>query len=214
MKKYRLILLLLLPIILNSCYNDTLNSLSSFKLQVPINFRSNFYNKAAPDSTFNFANLSIYKEFNDNVDRIKNAQIYQLTYWIDSLQLENKIPFNPKKDSLEFEFIRFYLTFAIPKPGHTAAEADSSAWMPDPDSPSYLIGEFNNVNISEYYRTPKKIISISEDVAAILSQAVKNKPQFYLLSEYGKTKGQKVPVRYFPLIFARYDLVIRLDVGI
>jgi hypothetical protein len=193
-------------VILVSCYDQTIESLSTFKLQIPLNFRTDFYNKFAPDTTTDFANLNDYQTYRDNLKYIKRADLYQFTYWIDSLKMGNQtFALNdPAINNLEFEFIKFYLIFA---------KWNGYSWVQDTDpAAKHLLGEFKNVKVAEYYKKPKQVLQVSEDVAAVIFKAIKDKPQFFILSEYSKVAGQTEPKRSFPLIFARYDLVIRLDV--
>lgn len=201
--KYLLLILLgFAPIIFNSCYQNTIDALSSFKFQLAILFDSEYRNKFVPDTTIDFINLDDYKQYRDNKDRIKKAQFLQFNYWIDSLHLVNNKPFNPKTDNVEFEFIKFYLVF------------QEGGQMPTDPGKRFLLGTFNNVNVSNYYRNPEHILVVPENVAKIIEEAVKSNPRFYIIAEYSKVKGQSGPKESFPYIWARFDIAIRFEVSL
>lgn len=189
-------------IFLSSCYQNTIDALSSFKFQLAILFNSEYRNKFAPDTTIDFVNLDDYKQYRDNKDRIKKAQLLQFNYWIDSLHLANNRPFNPKTDNVEFEFIKFYLVF------------QEGGGIPSDPGKRFLLGTFNNVNVSNYYRNPEHILVVPDDVAKVIEEAVKINPRFYIISEYSKVKGQQGPRESFPYIWARFDLAIRFEVSL
>jgi hypothetical protein len=201
--KYIILTVSLLSVLfLSSCYQNTIDALSSFKFQLAILFDSQYRNKFAPDTTIDFVNLDDYKQYRDNKDRIKKAQFIQFNYWIDSLHLANNKPFNPKTDNVEFEFIKFYLVF------------QEGGQMPSDPGKRYLLGTFNNVNVANYYRNPEHILVVPEDVAKIIEEAVKINPRFYIVSEYSKVKGQQGPKESFPFIWARFDIAIRFEVSL
>lgn len=201
--KYILLFMLVITsIFLNSCYQNTIDALSSFKFQLAILFDSEYRNKFAPDTTIDFVNLDDYKQYRDNKDRIKKAQFIQFNYWIDSLHLANNRPFNPSSDNVEFEFIKFYLVF------------QEGGTMPSDPGKRLLLGTFNNVNVSNYYRNPEHILVVPEDVAKIIENAVKLNPRFYIIAEYSKVKNQQGPKESFPYIWARFDIAIRFEVSL
>lgn len=210
---------------LTACYTDTVDSFSSFRVQFPLFFHSNFFDKAAPDTSISFVNLYTYKEYEENKKRIDQAEIYQFNYRVDSLILDNNKPYDPFTDNIVFEFIRFYVQFAVPRTPEIAARMatlppndpyfkDSANWMPDPNSEISLLGEFTNVNVAEYYMTSKQIQKVEEKVTEIITEIAKNRPQFYIVTMYSKVVGQTEPKRKFPLIYAYYDMFLRLKVNI
>lgn len=130
--------------------------------------------------------------------------------------------------NIEFEFIRFYFVFAEYK--GTKTEYDNGGkfsknkndWkMLDKE---YLLGEFKNVNINNAFRfpdhNPEQITGdlqhhiewVPAATAKKISEALKDKPHFFIRTEYSKVKGQTIPKYYFPWISARYDMVIRFEV--
>ena len=199
------------------CYTNTIDSLSTFKFQLPIYFYSNWLNRSAPDTSWDFTNLNNYPEYRDNKEKIRTSEILSFNYWIDSLVMDGGKPFDPNdpnQEDVEFEFIKFYLHFAVLKsnPPNPGDPNDPDNYELDPSTPDYLLGVFTNVSVKRYYRNPEYILEVPTDVAMIISEALKEKPQFFIKSIYSKTIGQTEPKRFFPLINARYDLVIRFDV--
>lgn len=196
-------------IFLSSCYTDTIEELSSFKVQVPVYFYSESYGKASPDTSVDFSNLNEYDTYRDNKDRVKKAEVYQFNYWMDSLILEGGKVYNPEEDDIVIDRLVFYLQFALPVGGNPNS-TNPDDFIPDPESEIYVLGEYENVNVAEYWRNPEFIKSIDEDVAVLISETLKDKPYFYLFTESGRVNGQTETV--FPYIKSRFDLVIRLDV--
>ena len=210
------ILILLSALMLDGCYTSTVDSLSSFKFQLPLIFYSNYKNKAVPDTSIDFVNLTKYDEYNKNKDKIFKAEILSFNYWIDSLVMDNSTPFDPKVDDVQFEYVSFSLHFAKlktnpPKPYDINNVVN---WEDDPLSPEYVLGEFTNVSVRDFYRDPSHILDVNDEVAQVLSSAVKYKPQFFIKSTYSKTKGQTSPKRTFPLVNARFDMIIRFQVNL
>ncbi len=187
---------------LSSCFFDTLSKVDTFTFQLPLIFDSDHFDKAAPDTSLDFTNLNDYKEYRDNKDKIEKAEILHFNYWVDSLVTENGPwnPNDPSEEDIEFEFIKFYLQFA------------DFQGNPDPSEPFHLLGEFHDVNVEDYYRNPEHILEVPEEVALVISEAVKENPFFYIITEYSKLKGQTEEKFRFPFIHARYDMVIRFDV--
>lgn len=173
----------------------------------------NYIDKFIPDTSRVFANLNDYEEFRKNKGRLDGAEIVQFNYWIDSLVYANKVPFDPLRDTLVIENVRFYLVFARPKMGVTNPR-DSSDFEPDSTLPTFLLGEFKNVNVADFYRTPYHIYIVSTEISQVLTEVVRNRPYFYLISEYGRVKGQATPKKYFSLINVRFDVVIRFVVSL
>jgi hypothetical protein len=206
MKKIYLIVAGLL--FLAGCYTETIEELSSFKVQVPVYFYSESYGKASPDTSIDFSNLNEYDTYRENRDRVNKAEVYQFNYWIDSLILEDGTPYNPDEDSLVIDRLVFSLKFALPLGDPNSTNPND--FIPDPDSEVYILGEYENVNISEYWRNPEYIKSIDEDIAVVISETLKDKPHFYLYTESGRINGRSETV--FPYIKSRFDLVVRLDV--
>jgi hypothetical protein len=202
------------------CYTDTIDAFSKFTFQLPLLFHSTHIDKAAPDISYDFANLNKYKEYTDNKDRISKALVLQFNYWIDSLILKDNIPFDSNNRSVIFNYIRFSLHFAKLKPQYSyygEMDIDSSHWMFDPAEEPYLLGEFRNVNVADYYRKAYHIVEVADDVAQIISEAVKNRPAFYIITEYSPLADQdttKEPKRHFPYVAARYDMIIRFSVDL
>lgn len=196
-------------IFLSSCYTETIEELSSFKVQVPVYFYSESYGKASPDTSVDFSNLNEYDTYRDNKDRVKKAEVYQFNYWMDSLILEGGKVYNPEEDDIVIDRLVFYLQFALPVGGNPNS-TNPDDFIPDPESEIYVLGEYENVNVAEYWRNPEFIKSIDEDVAVLISETLKDKPYFYLFTESGRVNGQTETV--FPYIKSRFDLVIRLDV--
>jgi hypothetical protein len=218
-----LFIFLCLSIFLNGCYTSTIDSFSKFNVQLTLNFNSYFYHKGAPDTNISFANLNKYEQYIKSKSLINEAQVVQFNYWIDSLELDNFHPFDPDKDSVVFSHIRFSIKFAVPKTDsiknllnnlslNDPAALDSSNWMPDPNGDSVILGEFRDVNVSDYYRNPQYIQVVNQKVTEIITEMTKNRPQFYIVTEYSKTVGQTVEKRQFPLIWSKYDMVLRLQV--
>ena len=220
----------------SGCYTDTVDALSTFDFQLPLIFHSTHFNKASPDTSVDFTNLNEYKEYRDNKERIQEAIVHQFNYWIDDIKLSGSIPmevdhlgrkppendmqdsalyFHPERDNLEFEFIKFYLHFAKLKDGYyNENDLVESHWEIDTTEKPYLLGAYYDVDVSDYYRQAHHIIEVSDEISAIISEAVKERPSFFIITEYSKTKDQDDDKRYFPYVGARYDMVIRFSVDL
>lgn len=199
--------------VLNSCFTDVADSIQNFRFQLPLYFYMNYVDKSIPDTSRVFANLNEYEEFRKNKERLDGAEIVQFNYWIDSLVYANKVPFDPSKDTLVIENVRFYLVFARPKMG-IANPRDSLDFEPDSTLPTFLLGEFKNIDVADFYRKPHHIYVVSTEISQVLTEVIRNRPYFYLISEYGKVKGQTTPKKYFSLINVRFDVVIRFVVSL
>lgn len=213
MSRIFIFLCLTLSIALNSCFTDVAEGIRNFRFQLPLYFYVNYVDKSIPDTSRIFANLNDYEEFRKNKERLDGAEIVQFNYWIDSLVYANKVPFDPSKDTLVIENVRFYLVFARPKVGVTNP-LDSSDFEPDSTLPTFLLGEFKNIDVANFYRKPYHIYVVSTEISQVLTEVVRNRPYFYLISEYGKVKGQVTPKKYFSLINVRFDVVIRFVVSL
>lgn len=276
-KSLLLPLIIVSALLLGGCYADNINDLSTYKFQFPVPFHSVHAYRAAPDTSYDFTNLYKYKEYRDNADRVKKAEILHFNYWLDDLIYRNvnnyseilafaiepgtnnkvsyllthvdslalrqaasinkMIDLDPliQKDGngvpitkdvqIEFEFIRFYLIFAEKvHPGVSDESENLSDWKMERENgniKSYLLGEFKDVNLKNAFRYPANadaesnkyhIEWVPEATAKIISEALKDKPQFYIRTDYSIVKGQTTPKYYFPFVSARYDLVIRFEV--
>jgi len=157
------------PLIFSGCYTDTVNSFSTFTVQIPLYFHSYHYRRGAPDTSYTFGNLYEYDEYEKNKHYIDNGEILEFNYWIDSLHTGEGVgvPFDPTKDTIVFDYIRFSIQYAVPKPEFKdIIESlpptdpfclDSSHWMPDPEyiNDTSVLGEFVDVDVEKYYRNPQ-----------------------------------------------------------
>lgn len=227
MKKIKVILpafTLMAIIFLTGCYTDTVESLSTFKFQLPIDFKQKYINKVAPDTSVDFTNLYKYKDYTDNKDKIKKAEIIMANYWIEHLNVNGTL-FNPRDpnnkyyynyetntgtNTIQFNFIKFYLVFAKPAQfPYSNDQLDARNWQLDPQSEWYLLGEFKDVNVANYYLLPHNILQIDQSTMQVLSDAIKARPQFYIVSVYSNTvSGDK----YFPEVTAGHYVIIRFEV--
>lgn len=210
--KTKIAILIISLIFLSSCIQDTINKFETFTVQLPVYFKTEHINKVAPDTSIDFTNLYQYKEYNDNKGKIDAAEVYQLNYRIDSLVLENGIPFDPTKDELQFDSISFMLKFARPKPGRSEYSTNPNDFEPDPKSKLYILGKYKNVKVKDYYRMAYNIIEVPEENAYAISEAMKVTPYFYIYSQYSYVTGKPNQDAIFPFVRAKYDLVIRLKV--
>jgi len=210
--KIKILILTLSLIILSSCIQDTINKFETFTIQLPVFFKTDHVNKIVPDTSIDFTNLYKYQEYNDNKGKIDAAEVYQLNYRIDSLILENNVPFDPSNSELEFDSVYFLLKFAKPKAGRSEYSTNPDDFEPDPKSKLYILGEFKNVKVKDYFRTAYNIIQVPEENAFAISESLKKTPYFYIYTQYSHVKGRFPNSSEFPFIRAKYDLVIRLKV--
>jgi len=213
MKKKIYYLTFLLILSINGCYTDTIECFKTFTFQFPVNVYSIYTNKAIPQISMDFSNLYQYDEYYDNRDKIEKAYILQVNYWIDTLVLLDNIPFNPAIHNLEFEYVKYKLIFAKSKDGNIFSK-DSSTFEPNLDLEEFDLGVYYNVNVADFYRNPSYIIDIPNNVAEKISIQLKTEPFFYIVSEYSKLKGQTDDKVYFPLMNARFDIIIRFEVNL
>ncbi len=212
-------------IFLAGCYSDTINSLKTFKFQLPIDFDQTYHDRTAPDTSIDFTNLEKYKDFRDNKDRIKKAEILSFNYWMDTLVVGgtpfkpydpgNKYYFDYTKNQgnnvLEFTFIKFYLVFAKPAYPYNNDPYDSRNWQLDPLSEWHLLGEFKNVNVANYFRMPQNILQVDETTMQVISDAIKVRPQFFTVTEYSATTGGE---KKFDYIRSGHNIIIRFEVDL
>lgn len=211
MKKLFIILSLLIIPIITGCYTDTIEEMSSVKFQIPIYFHQDYHNKNVPDTSDEFSNLYEYETYTQNKDRVKKAEVFQFNYWVDSLVLENGTVYDPDIHELSVEYLRFYIIFAEPKSPELEKSKDPDDFYIPDDAERYILGEYNTIDVSAYYRNPEFIIDVEEETSSIISDLLKNKPYFYVVTETGPINGGDYT---FPFIKSRFDLVIRLDVEI
>jgi hypothetical protein len=139
--------------------------------------------------------------------------MFQFAYWLDTLVLPitNK-PFDPKSDEIIFEKVTYSLRFAKPKFPGLEQSQDPNDFVIDNTYEQFLIGEFLNVKASEYYRSPRHIITFPEERAKVISKVLKNSPYFFIVSEYTRYNNQPADTVIFPYLEARCDLVIRFTI--
>ena len=205
--------IIIMALALTSCYTDTVESFSSFTFQFPVHFETAYINREVPRTSRDFGNLYKYDEYQDNRDRIDKAEILQLNFWVDSLVKPDNTPYNPLLDTIIFDYVRYTLVFARPKYGNVYS-TDSTDFEPDPSVSNFVLGEFLDVDLREFYRNPKHIINLPADVSATISDFLKTKPYFYVVTEYSKIKGQTAKELYFPFLEAKFDVIIRFKVNV
>jgi hypothetical protein len=216
MKKSMILLILLLIILtLPSCYTDTVNNFTTFTIQIPVYFYDKSTNRKVPSIGYDFSNLYKYDEYKKNKERINRAELFQFAFWVDSLIIpgSNK-PFDPKNDEMIFDSIKYTLVLLKPKPGKSEYSQDPFDFDLDSTFLPFNIGDFHNVKISEYYKNPKHIINLPEEEAIKLSNALKSRPYFFIVSEYSRYQNQPQDTSYISYLEIRTDLVIRLSVNL
>jgi hypothetical protein len=170
---------------LGGCYTNTVDAVSVFDVQLPVNFEFTFRNKQTPDTTVDHVDLRDYAIYRDNADQIQNSTPYQVAFWFESVEG------TPSIETAEFPLIEFLIQF------DGAAEA-----IP--------LARFENVKASEYYRTPH-ILPIDDPTAKVLTTALKSNPSFTIIQRYtDPTSGRGT----YSEIKARLDLAVRLAVEI
>lgn len=209
MKKY---LVLILVLLLTSCYQDTVDSFSSFNFQLIVNVRPTYYNRAAPSVSFDFMNLNKYDEYHENKKRIKESQLLQFNFWIDSLVLENNKPYDPTKDNIHFDYVIYTLVFARSLTGNEMSE-NPNDFEPDPAISEYELGRFTNVNARDFYRKAHHIIDIPKELSDQISEYILSRPYFFIKTTYGNVNGS-TDKYHFPYIKANFDLAIRFKVNL
>ncbi|OGU58352.1 MAG: hypothetical protein A2X64_10075 [Ignavibacteria bacterium GWF2_33_9] len=211
--KYTVVVSFLLT--LTSCYTQTIEDFSTFTVQVPVYFYDKSYVRRTPSQGFDFTNLNTNTEFVNNKDRINRAQVFQFSCWIDSLvfPVTNK-PFNPNEDELIISRIRYLIQFAKPKDPSLEFSNNPNDFVIDYSIAPFVVGDFQDVKVSEYYKNPYHIVTVDEDRAVEMSDRIKTMPYFFLISEYSRYENQPADTIYFPYSEIRADLVIRLTVNI
>jgi hypothetical protein len=199
----------------SSCYTETINDFSTFTIQVPVFFYDKSNNRRTPSQGLDFTNLNTNAEFVKNKAKVNRAEVYQFSYWIDSLVIpgSNK-PFNPAVDELMFERIRYMIMFVKPKSSAVEFSKDPNDFVLDNTIEPFIVGDFKNVKVSEYYKNPFHIVSIPDDRASEMSSTIKKQPYFFLVTEYSKYLNQPTDTIYFPWLEVRADIVIRLTVNL
>lgn len=196
-----------------SCYTRTIDDLSEFTVQIPVYFYDNAQHRKVPSVSLDFTNLNKYEEYRKNKERIDRAIIYQFSYWIDTLiHPETKKPFNPKTDEMIFDKIIYKLVFIKPIDPKNFESQNPADFMINPDYEPFIIKEFINAKVSDFYKNPKNIVEIDEIESKKISDALKKNPYFFIVSEYSKYQGQNLDTAYFPLLYIRSDLIVRLTV--
>ena len=194
MKKVKYILLALLSTItLFTIQSCDVADVADVALQLTINFDPVFDDRAVPDSSVEVVNLEDYPEYKDNRDDIEDAEILHFNYSINDIKTSDNLPI----DSIEFDRIAFYL---IP------TFTDGGARIP---GQRYLLGEFKDVEIADYYKTAKHIIEVSDEVGELISEQIKETPYFVFVTEYSSLKGENRD-NYFDYIDAHVDMVVRV----
>jgi len=209
MKKLAIIIGLLM---LGGCYQNTVDSFSTFNFQMIVKINATYLDRAVPDQSLDFSNLNKYEEYHKNKDRIKKSQLLQFNYWIDSLVLDNNQPYDPNKDLLQLDYIIYTLVFARPIAGNENSE-NPADFEPDPTIPEYELGRFTNVNIRDYYRKAHNIKEIPKEISDQISEHILRTPYFYIKTTYGNVAGSLDKYR-FPLIKANFNLNIRFTVDL
>lgn len=217
------LLSLSLGLVLNSCYTDTVDSFSTFSFQFPILFHADHHNKISPDTSTDFVNLYDYPEYTDNKHLLNKAEILSFNYRIDSLQYTppgetDTTIFDPNseehKNIIQFDFIRFTLVFAKLKSEFLDVN-DENSYEEDTTIAPQLLGEFYDVKIEDYYRYAHHIEVTDEKVAQVISNSIKERPHFYIVTEYSKLSDQTEGEDWkFPYIESNYDMVVRFNIDL
>lgn len=176
-------------IALNSC---DVTKVTDVVLQIAIDFDPKFTDKAVPDSSLDVVNLNDYPEYEENSDKIEDAEILHFNYRIDRIKTRNNMPL----DSIVFKSVNFYL---IP----TTSAGDRIPGQ------RYKLGEFTNLKVSEYFRTAKQIVEVSSEVGQLISEQIRKTPHFIFVTEYSELVGEKAD-KNFDFIDAHVDMVIRV----
>lgn len=206
-------ILLLLPLLLlGGCYQDTINSFSTFAFQLVANLNTIYFNRNAPSVSLDFSNLNKYDEYHENKDKITKAQLLQFNFWIDSLVLENNQPYDPKTDVIQFEHVSYSLVFARPISGNVTSE-DPNDFEIDTTIQEYELGRFNNADVRDFYRKAHHIVDVPKELSDQIGQHLLSKPYFFIKTSYGKVNGSDIKY-HFPFLKANFDLVIRFKVDL
>lgn len=194
MKNIKYILLALLSTFaIFSIQSCDVTDVTDVTLQLTIDFDPKFEDRSVPDSSIEVVNLEDYPEYNDNKDDIQNAEILHFNYSINNIKTSDNLPI----DSIEFEKVTFYLIPTVTDGGNRIPGM------------RYKLGEFENLKVSDYYKTAKHIIEVGDDVGKLISDQIKETPYFVFVTEYSALKGEN-RANYFDYIDAHVDMVIRV----
>ena len=169
-------------------------NIADISLQLAINYEPEFLNRAVPDSSVEVVNLEDYPEYNDNKDKIDKAEILHFNYKIIDIKTRENLPI----DSIEFDRIAFYLIPTFTSGGNRVP------------GQRYLLGEFNDVKVADYYKTAEHIVEVSDEVGELISEQLKETPYFIFVTEYSTMKGENRS-NYFDYIDSHFDMVIRIS---
>ncbi|HRS02271.1 MAG TPA: hypothetical protein P5545_06955 [Bacteroidota bacterium] len=203
-----------LSVLLASCYTQTIDDFSQFTVQIPIYFYDKSTDRKVPDVGINFSNLYQYDEYNSNKDRIDKAEVFQFSIWIDSLVLpgDPPKPFVPSVDEVIFDHVRYTIVFAKPKIPGNDKSLNADDFEIDNTLQPFVLADFYNVSVTDYYKNPKHIYSIPQEEAIVISDLLKTRPYFFVLAEYSKYQNQPSDTVVFPYSEYRGDLVVRLKI--
>ena len=210
MKKYNMILILIAAM-MTSCITETIDKMSQFTVQIPIYYKPEYKDRIHPSSSVEFTNLNEYTEYRDNRDMVEKAEVYQFNYRIDSLVMPNKEIYDPNVHDLRFEYIRYKIIFAKPKYGDENS-LNPSDFEYDLTQEPIVLGEYQDVNIRDYFRQSNNIKTVDDKVTNTISDILKKKPYFFIMTEYGNRIGNYPAKEVFPFVLARFDVVVRLGI--
>lgn len=190
MKQLAAVLLITAGLIgMNSC---DVTKVTDVILQLTIDFDPEFKNKMVPDSSLDNIDLNDYPEYEENADKIEDAEILHFNYRIDEIKTRN----NMHIDSIVFKQVSFYLIPTTPAGNRLPGQR-------------YKLGEFTNLRVSDYYKTAKHILEVSSEVGELVSEQIKETSHFIFVTEYSELVGDNVD-RNFDYIDAHVDMVIRV----
>jgi len=152
MKKIYMILSLLLIVSLSGCYTDTVDSLNTFVIQVPLN--QDMVNFGNSKETVTPDNLNNYPDYRDNKDRIKSIKIYQAAYHANEV-------YPPEAIDQRFKSMEFYVEVF--------------------DGTRYKIARFEEISVQDMYRIPQ-IDQVDDATAQEISDKLMANPEFKTIS--------------------------------
>lgn len=175
----------------NSC--DVTN-IDDIAIQMTFNFDPLLEDEPVPDSSVDFTNLNTYQEYRENKDQIENVTLLHFNYSISNIETEET---GIILDSLVFKSVNFYLIPATINGNRVPGER-------------YKLAEVKNLRVSDYYKTAKHIITVSDEVGTALAKHIKNgQPYFIFVTEYSGLVGDEPNLR-FEKLEAHVDLVARV----
>lgn len=195
LKKLNLSLYLLLTLfVANGCYNETLDAIKEYPLQIPFNYASKgnrFTTRFNDTILYNASKLFNYtdgdkiyskEEYQNNKNKIKNLEIYRLFVYIDSISAYDPNSTVEEKFTTVQSFIKF-----------------------KDDEEGYRIHYMENVTLKELYRqsdgfTPY-ISQLDKATSDAISEKLLQQKPFQLYS-------------YFTSYVGNRDFVDRLDFNI